>query len=89
MWVLMNALRKPSLGAPGHGPKFYRPKMGNKLTNLNRYISVITDIGEKWFVVFEHTINHLSFGYACLPQFEYYFFVLFLFFSFSFHAIYF
>ena len=47
--------------------------MGKKLTNLNRYISVATDIDEKWFVVFDHTINHLSFGYGRLPQFEYYF----------------
>ena len=38
--------------------------MGKKLTNLNRYISTITDIDEKWFVVFEHTINHLSFRYV-------------------------
>ena len=49
---------------------FYRPKMGKKLTSLNRYISVITDIDEKWFVIFEHTINHLSFGYIHLPQLE-------------------
>ena len=44
--------------------------------NLNRYISVITDIEENWFVVFEHTINRLSFGYVCLSQLEYYFPVL-------------
>ena len=44
--------------------------MGKKLTNLNRYISVVTNIDEKWFVVFEHTMNHLSFGYVHLPQFE-------------------
>ena len=53
--------------------------MGKKLTNLNRYISVITDIDEKGFAVFEHIINLLSFGYICLSQFENYFFVLFLF----------
>ena len=46
--------------------------MGEKLTKLNQYISVITNIDEKWFVIFEHTFNHLSFGYVRLPQLEYY-----------------
>ena len=46
--------------------------MGKKLPSLNRYIFVITDIDEKWFVIFEHTINHLSFGYVRLSQPEYY-----------------
>ena len=68
MWVPMNAVCKPSLGAPGHVIKILRAENGQKLTNLNRYISVITYLDEKWFVVFEHTINHLSFGYVCLPQ---------------------
>ena len=50
---------------------------------LNRYISVITYINEKWFVIFEHTINWLSFGYVHLPQLESYFFPFFsLFFPF-------
>ena len=31
--------------------------MGKKLTSLNRYISVLTDVDEKWFVIFEHTIE--------------------------------
>ena len=60
--------------------------MGRKLMSLNRYISVITHIDEKWLAVFEHTINHLLFGYARLPQFENYssclvsfFFTFFLF----------
>ena len=47
---------------------------------LNRYISVITDIDEKWFVIFKHTINWLSFGYVRLPQLEYYFSYFFFFF---------
>ena len=47
--------------------------MGKKLMILNQYILVITSIDEKWFVVFEHTINLLSFGYVCLPQPENYF----------------
>ena len=69
--------------------------MGKKLTNLNRYISVITGIDENWFVIFEHTINYLSFGYVRLPQLEYgtIFLVLesflLLFFSFSSHVMYF
>ena len=46
--------------------------MGKKLTSLNRHISIITDFDEKWFVIFEHIINHLFFGYARLPQLEYY-----------------
>ena len=66
--------------------------MGKKLMNLNRYISVITNIDEKWFVIFAHTINHLPFGYVRLPQLENYFscFASFsLLFSFSSPAIYF
>ena len=47
--------------------------MGKKLTNLNRYISIITDIDEKWFVLFEHSINHLFFGYVHLGQLKKYF----------------
>ena len=47
--------------------------MGKTLTKLNQYISAITDVDEKWFVVFEHTINQPSFGYVRLPQLENYF----------------
>ena len=65
--------------------------MGRKRTILNRYISVIIDIDEKWFVIFEHTINCLSFGYVHLPQLEYYFlfFLTFFFFFYTSPAIYF
>ena len=83
--VHMNAFCKPSLGRQVTWPKFYRPKIGKKLTSLNRYILIISDIDEKWFVVFEHSINHLSFGYVHLPQLKNYFscfaffFVFFLF----------
>ena len=42
--------------------------MGKRLTSLNLHILVITGIDEKWLVAFEQTINHLSFGYAHLPQ---------------------
>ena len=62
-------------GAQSRGQNF----TGQKWTILNRYISVITDIGEKWFVIFEHTINWISFSYVHLPQLEYYFSFFFLF----------
>ena len=58
--------------------------MGKKLTNLNQYISVNTNIDEKWFVIFEHTINHLSFGRVRLPQLEIYFSCFVLFFPYFF-----
>ena len=87
MWVLNNALCKPSLGAPGLVTKILQAKNGQKVDKFEAIygISVITDIDENWFVIFEHTIHHLSFGYSCLPQLEYYFacfvsfFLLFLF----------
>ena len=69
----MNALCKPSLGAPGHVTKVLKVENRQKLSKLNRYILVVTSIDEKRFVVFEHTINHLSYGYVCLPQLEYFF----------------
>ena len=69
----MNALCKPSLETPSHMIKTLQAENGIKLTSLNRYISVITDIDKKWFVIFEHTTNHLSFGYVCLHQLENYF----------------
>ena len=62
--------------------------MGRKWTILNRYISVITDIDEKWFVIFEHTINCFSFGYVRLPQLEYYFSSFFFLFSYFFFLFY-
>ena len=54
--------------------------MGKKLANLNRLIWVIIDIDEKWFVVFEHTIDHLAFGYVRLTQQENQFFLFCFFF---------
>ena len=54
--------------------------MGKKLTNLNwqEYISVITNIDKKLFVIFEHTIIHLSLGYVRSPNLNTIFFVLHL-----------
>ena len=72
-------------GGPDYVTKILQAKMGQKWAILKRYISVITNIDDKWFVIFEHTINHLSLGYVCLPQFEYCFFL----FSYSCPAIYF
>ena len=73
MWVLMNALCKPSLGAPGLVTKILQAKMSQKWAILNQYILVITNIDENHFVIFEHAINCLSLGYVCLPQLEYHF----------------
>ena len=44
-------------GARSRDRNFTGRKWAKKLTNLNRCISVITDIDEKWF----SSINHLSF----------------------------
>ena len=53
--------------------------MGKKFMNLNQYMSVVTDTDEKQFMVFEHTINHHSFGYVCYPSLNTVFLVLHLF----------
>ena len=79
----MNALCKPSLGAPGHVTKIFHAENGQKVDKVE---PIYFDIDEKWFAVFEHTINRLSFGYVFLPQLENYFscfrFFLLLFFFF-------
>ena len=76
----MNVLCNLSLEVPGPVTKIYRPKVGREWTILNLYISAVTDIDEKWFVVIEHTINCPSFGYVHLPKLEYNFFSFFSFF---------
>ena len=77
-------------GRPVTWPKFYRPKMDKTLMNLNRWISVISDINEKWFVIFEYTFNHAPFFWLCLCTLTWtsIFFVL-LFFSYFFSFFYF
>ena len=80
MWVLIQALRKLSLGAPGPVTKISRAKKGQKWMILNQYISGNTNTDEKWFVIFEHTINRLSFAYVRLHQPEYFFLFCFFFF---------
>ena len=32
-----------------------------------------TDVDEKLFVVFEHTVSNLAYGYVLLPRYRYYF----------------
>ena len=51
MWVLIKALYKRCLGAPSYVTKILQAKNGQIMEILNRYISVITDIDETWFVV--------------------------------------
>ena len=87
MWVLINFLCKSSLGAPDYVTKILQAKNGQKVDDFEPmyiHISVITDIDEKWFVIFEHTINCLFVGYVRLPQLEYFFFFFFFFTFFSF-----
>ena len=81
MWVLINGLRKPSLEAPGHVTKALQIVNGQKVDDFEPIysISVNIDFIEKWFVVFEHAFNRLSFGYVRLPQTEYRFSSFFIF----------
>ena len=83
----MNALCKPSLGAPGHVTKMLQAESGQKVDEFEPINLVITDIDKKWVVIFEYAINHLSFGYVRLPQllndFLVLHFLFLLFFSFS------
>ena len=60
----MSALCGTSLGALGHVNTISEVENRQKWTNLNRYISKSTDIDEKRFVVFEHTIDQLFYGYV-------------------------
>ena len=67
--MLMEALCIPSLGVYCHVTGILHAENGQKVENLNRLISISTDIEEKKFVIFEQTINHLSCGYAFLFMF--------------------
>ena len=73
MWVLINALCKPSLGVPGQLTKILLAENGQKVNEFEPIHLRNYRYWKKWFVIFEHTINHLSFDYARLPQLEYYF----------------
>ena len=46
-------------GAPGHVTKIFHAENGQK---VDKFEPIYFDIDEKWFAVFEHTINRLSFG---------------------------
>ena len=73
MWVLMNDLCKPGLEGPIHVTKMLQTKKEQKFDEFEPLYLSNPGMYEKWFVVFEYTINHLSFDYVCLPQLEYYF----------------
>ena len=85
--MVMLALMQTKFGTPGHVNKILRPIMCKNWTNLNRYVLIITDIDKKWFLIFEHTNNHVRFGYVRLLHLI--FLVFSYFFSVSSAAIYF
>ena len=80
MCILINALCKLSLGAPGHVTKILQTKSEQKvdefepmyLGNYRYWWNMVCD--------FWHTINRLSFGYVHLPKLEYKFSSFFSFF---------
>ena len=88
MWVIINVLYKPSLDAPGHETKTLPAENGQKVNDLEQIYLGKYRFRWKMIVIFERTINSLSFGYVRLPQLEYYFcsflsfFLLFFFFLF-------
>ena len=63
-------------------PKCYRPKMARKWTILNRYILENIDFDEKWFMVFEHSINRFFWLCSFTPTW-----ILFFFFFVFFHTV--
>ena len=63
-------------GARSRDRNFTSRKSAESRRILNQYIletPTSTNIDKKWFVIFEHTNNNLSFGYVHLPQLECYF----------------
>ena len=66
MWVPINTLCKTSLESPIHATKILQAENGQK---VDKFESILM---KKWFAVFKHTINHLSFGSVRLLQLEYY-----------------
>ena len=79
MWVLVNSSWKPSLGVHGNVTKLLQAENRQKVDNLKRYIAIISDIDEKWFVIFEHTINHFFLIMFVYPKLNAVFSVLHLF----------
>ena len=80
--VLINDLYKRSLEALGHISKILQSKNGQKVDKLEPIYLGNYRYWRNRFVIFEHTINRISFGHDCLPLLENYFFVSFLFGSF-------
>ena len=64
MWVLMNALHKTSLRTLGPVTNILKVKNGQKLDEFEPIYVGNYRYWCKLLVFFEHTINHLSFGYA-------------------------
>ena len=69
----MNALYKPTLEASSHVTEIVQAENGQKVHDFQSIYLGNTDIDTKLFVIFEHTFNHLSFGYVRSPHLEYYF----------------
>ena len=78
MWVIINGSSKPSLGVTWSrdqnvaGRKWAESEQF--WTDISRKMLILI----KWFELFEHPINRLSFGYVRLPQLVYYFSCFFL-----------
>ena len=66
-------------GGARHVTKILQVKSGQKVDDFEPIYLGNYDIDEKRFVISEHTINCLSFGYVRLPQPEYYFSSFFFF----------
>ena len=86
MWVLMNALCKLILGAPGHVTKILRAKNGQKVDNFKIYI-YIDNYRYWWKMVCDFWAHHqLPFFWLCsfTPTWKLFFlfsYFFFLFFS--------
>ena len=48
----MNALSKPNLGAPGYVTRILLEENGQKVDEFGAIYLVITEIDEKWVVIF-------------------------------------
>ena len=73
-WVLISALCKQSLGVPDHVTKILSAQNEQKLDEFEP-IYLVINYRYWWKMVcnFWAHYHHLSFGYVCLPQLEYYF----------------
>ena len=52
MWVLMNALSKPNLGAPGYVTRILQAENGRKVDEFEAIYLGNYQIDEKWVVSF-------------------------------------